>query len=535
MMNMLSSFRLGFSPPRSWLLALLIPLVSGYSAALLAQEPPRPDDSTLRVVVQKAILNSPDVQARWHVFQEASEEISVARGDFLPRVDWSVGSARETLQQRAFNVDESFYRRTQTLSLSQMLFDGFATLNDVKRLGKAKLTRYFELLDASENIALEATKAYLDVVRARQLVRIAEENYVQHQLSYDQLKQRMESGLGKRVDLEQASSRLALADVNAGTAYANLHDISARYVRVIGEPPPEEMPVPELDLKQIPDSVDAALRLALANNPALRAANENVEAAQHDLQARRARLLPRVDLRARNESINNNLNTPGYRDNSVVEVVMSYNLFNGGADFARTRQYRERKNTAIDQREKTCRDIRQALSVAYNETRRLNEQMPTISRQVHLVEKTRAAYRDQFNIGQRTLLDLLNTQNEFFDARRAQVNADTDLALAYLRTYAGMGNLLKALNLKALGDDDTPNASELAQLSVDQLCPATHPSDLQLDREALNRQAKTLLLQNAENASNRNNHNDADKALVAPLANPASAEPADTTTQDARP
>lgn len=477
-------------------LRLLILVVVLSMTPVFAQEAPH---LTLKDVAQTAVLNNPEVLARWHAFREATEEVDVARGGFLPKLDFSAGAAREMLKQPAVGLDNNFYRRTRTLSLNQMLFDGFATISEVRRLGKTKLVRYFELLDASENVALEAGRAYIDVLRSRYLVFLAEENYIQHQVALEQLKQRSQSGVGKRVDVEQAASRLALADVNVTTAYANLHDVTARYVRFVGEQPPKVMFVPAQLSKLLPESAEAALQVALKSNPALRASIENIEASQHDLEARRANFMPRFDLRARNESINNYLNTPGYRDDSVLEMVMSYNLFNGGSDGARSRQYRERKNAALDQREKSCRDMRQTLSIAYNETLRLTDQQTFISVQVGLVEKTRAAYRDQFNIGQRTLLDLLNTQNEFFDARRAQVNANADLAIAYLRTYAGMGRLLEYLGLKRLDSDDSPDEQELASVDLTQLCPPTKPADVYLDREALSRKVKEFMENPANN------------------------------------
>lgn len=465
-------------------------MATALAAPLTAQESPH---LTLKEAAQVAVLKSPEVLARWHAFLEASEEIGVARGGFLPKVDLTTGVGRETLKQQSAGIDSHFTRRGRTLTLNQMVFDGFATSSEVKRLGKAKLVRYFELLDASENAALEAGRAYLDVVRSRQLVFLAEENYIQHQAALEQLKQRAESGVGKRVDVEQAASRLALADVNLTTAYANLHDVTARYVRLVGAQPAKVMFAPAELSKAMPGTAESALQTALKRNPGLRATIENIEASQHDLEARRAGFMPRVDLRARNESINNNLGVSGDRDNSVLEMVLSYNLFNGGTDAARNRQYRERKNIALDQREKACRDMRQTLSIAYNESQRLNDQLSYIGLQVNLVEKTRAAYRDQFNIGQRTLLDLLNTQNEFFDARRAQVNADIDLSIAYLRSYAGMGNLLEQLGLKRLEDENGPDEQDLASVDLAQLCPPVSPTDTVLDRDALDRKARALI------------------------------------------
>lgn len=447
--------------------------------------------NSLRDAAQSAVLNNPEVLARWHAFREASEEIGVARGGFLPKVDLSAGAGRERIVQHSTRSDLDYRDSQTTTSLRQMLFDGLATYKEVKRLGRAKLVRYFELLDASENAALEAGRAYLDVLRFRQQVSLAEENYLQHQSAYDQLKKRADSGVGRRVDVDQAASRLALADVNLTTAYANLHDVTARYVRIVGGAPGKPLAAPDGLAKSLPKDADAVLADALKHSPSLRAAIENTEAAQFDLEGRRAAFMPRLDFIARRDGNSNYLDT-GSRDDTRVELRVNYNLFNGGSDLARQRQYRERKNIALDQREKACRDLRQTVSIAYNDTLRLSDQLSRIRTQVSLVERTRAAYRDQFNIGQRTLLDLLNTQNEYFDARRALVNAEADLSIAHLRTQAGSGRLLENLGLKRLELVDGPEDDDLTPVDPAQLCPPMTPAETTLDRAALERQVQAL-------------------------------------------
>ncbi|HOL64351.1 MAG TPA: TolC family outer membrane protein [Accumulibacter sp.] len=469
--------------------ALLIPFIVAHPLPGLAQVA---EQISLKEAAQAAVLKNPEVQARWHAFREADEELGVARGTFFPKVDVSVGSGRNRVYPASSaSAPNDYSSHDRTISLKQMLFDGFATVSEVRRLGKAKLVRYFELLDASENTALEAGRAYLDVIRHRRQVSLAEENYVQHQAALEQLKRRADSGVGKRVDVDQAASRLALADVNLTTTMANLHDVTARYQRLIGDPPSAVLTPPTELSSLFPANANEALQVAFKTNPALRASIENVEASQFDLEARRSSFLPRIDFNARREDIHNYLGYQNY-DNTLLEIRLNYNLFNGGSDVARHRQYRERKNVALDQREKSCRDIRQTLVIAYNDTLRLTEQSTFIAQQVELVEKTRNAYRDQFNIGQRTLLDLLNTQNEYFDARRSQVNADIDLSLAYLRSYAGMGSLLEKLGLKRLDSESDPRASELTAVDPSQLCPALTPGQQSADREALARRAKAL-------------------------------------------
>jgi outer membrane protein, adhesin transport system len=470
------------------LISLLVSVV--FPAVAQVSPAPTATPATLKEVAQRAVLNSPEVTAKWHAYRAADEEIGVARGGYFPRVDLTAGSGRESLRQPSV-ADRDYTRTSVLLSLNQMLFDGFATRNEVRRLDKARIVRYYELLDASESTALEAGRTYLDVLRYRQLVDLAKDNYVQHKATHDQIQRRTQSGVGRRVDLEQAGSRLALAEINLITESANLHDVSARYQRLIGAQPADAIAPPSEINNAIPAQAKVALDTLYRKNPALLAATENIEASQYEINTRRAAYSPKLDFRARTDNTRNYLGDIGDRNHNVAELVVSWNLFNGGSDRAREKQTIEKKNLAFDQREKACRDTRQTLLIAYNDVQRLKEQTTFTARQVALLEKTRDAYRDQFNVGQRTLLDLLDTENELLAARRANINADTDLSLAYLRTYAGMGTLLEQLGLQRL-DAATPDKDDLADVDPSQLCP-NDPIALGLpDRDALNAKAAAL-------------------------------------------
>ena len=447
---------------------------------------------TLKEVAQKVVLTNPEVLAKWHAFKAAGGDVDVARAGFFPRIDYTYGTGKEDLQQPGV-ADRDYNRNGHVLTLNQMLYDGFATASDVKRLDKARLTRYFELLDAAEAAALEAGRAYYDVIRYRQLMLLAEGNYIEHRSSYELLLRRAQSGAGRRVDVEHAAGRLALAELNLNTEAANLHDVTARYLRLVGEQPPSVMFGPARLERGYPASEEEALRLAFKQNPALRAAVENVEAAQHDLELRRSAFHPRLDLRLRNDRAENVDGVMGLRQQNVAEVVLSYNLFNGGADNARQTASAERKNQALDLRDKACRDVRQTLSIAYNEVRRLQAQRSSIDHQVNAIEKTRDAYKAQFNIGQRSLLDLLDTENELLNARRTAVNADADMDQAYLRTQAGIGRLLEFLGLKRIDEQAAPDPAELAQVVESDICPPAAPRSYLVDLEALTARALAQL------------------------------------------
>lgn len=431
---------------------------------------------SLQETVKKAISTNPDVQARWHTFQASLYEQEVARGGYFPRVDLTGGVGRESITDTN-SATSKFNRRNAVLSLTQMLFDGFATRNEVARLGFTKLGRYYEVLDASETTALDATRAYLDVMRYRELARLAQENFAQHDQLFGQIQERVKAGVGRRVDFEQAGGRLALAQSNMLTEASNLHDVSARYQRIVGTLPPGEMIAPELLKQGIPPSVEEALRLAFQGSPGFNAAIENVRAAQAEAHGRQANFMPRVDLRARKDVAYNEQGITGRSDDQVVELVLNYNLFKGGSDVALLRQYAERLKQAQDLRDRSCREIRQTVSIAYKDIQSLGRQLVFLDQHQLSIEKAREAYRKQFDIGQRTLLDLLDTENEYFQARRAYVNGSFEHAIAYARTLAGMGKLLSALQVNR---DGLPSEKELGQdrfeVDADSQCPAEAPT-----------------------------------------------------------
>jgi adhesin transport system outer membrane protein len=449
----------------------LLLLMMGLASAAVAAQPP----VTLQDAVKKAIVSNPEVQSRWHAFLSSQYEQDVARGGYFPRVDLTSGVGRENLTQPSLPTT-NYTRRGAALSLNQMIYDGFATRSEVARLAYAKLTRYYEVLDASETTALEAARAYLDVLRYRELAILAQENFARHEQVFNQIQQRVQAGVGRRVDLEQAGGRLALAQSNMLTEASNLHDVSARYLRIVGELPPVDMDTPGLLDQGIPASVEDALKQAYQGSPAFNAAIENVRAAQAEAQGRRANFQPRVDLRASKDIAFNDNGVAGRRDDEVIELVLNYNLFKGGSDRAQARQYEERLALTRDLRDKACRDLRQTLAIAFNDIRNLNRQLGFLDQHQLSTSKAREAYRKQFDIGQRTLLDLLDTENEYFQARRAYANATYDYAIAYARTLAGMGHLLSTLQV---GRDDLPSAQELGQdrheVDAASQCPAEAP------------------------------------------------------------
>jgi adhesin transport system outer membrane protein len=435
--------------------------------------------------VRTAVVSNPEVQARWHNFTAADAERDVAKAGWRPQVDLTYGVGREWLKNPGA-AEIEFTRQSGAITLTQMLFDGFFTKNEVQRLGYAKLTRYYELMEAAENAALEAVRAYSDVARYSALVEEAKQNYVEHKVTSKQIEERSTAGVSRRVDMEQATGRLALAESNLLTEISNLHDVSARYQRIMGVIPPKQVPpmAEGVKLKGIPGTAAETMKQGLVNSPTINAAYEDVRASKAQIESRKSGYWPRVDFRIRQSWGHNIDGVSGSSRDAVAEVLLNYNLYRGGADMAREKQAVEQQYRARDLQEKACRDVRQTLAIAYNDVVRLNEQLNYLDQHRLSTDMAREAYRQQFDIGQRTLLDLLDTQNEYFEASRAYINAQYNEFQAQARTLASMGKLMGALGVNR---PDMPTLEQVGQdrgeLPPEELCPFETPALVEVDKE----------------------------------------------------
>ncbi len=407
--------------------------------------------NSLPEAVEQAIMKNPEVMARYHALRAAENEQGAARGNWFPRVDVEAFAGKERRDYPS--VDTGWFNRPgASVTLRQLVFDGFATSSDVKRLGYSKLARYYELLATSDDVALAAAQAYADVLRYRKLEELARDNWATHREVFGQIEDRVKAGVGRRVDLEQAAGRLALAQSNWLTETSNLHDVTERYRRIVGQMPGATLASPPDVSTALPQGTNPVAD-AVAANPTFQAAVAALRAARAETELRRAGYMPSVELRVGQNWDRNLDGAPGNYNSTQAQVVLNYNLFRGGSDQARVKQSSELYYQAIDLRDKTCRDVAQQTGIAYNDVRALREQIAYLEQHAISTEKARDAYRQQFDIGQRTLLDLLDTENELFEARRALTRARADAIVAEYRLLAQAHRLLPALKLAPLAKE----------------------------------------------------------------------------------
>ncbi|WP_435217557.1 TolC family outer membrane protein [Luminiphilus sp. nBUS_07] len=436
---------------------LSLSLLAVFSAGpLVAQE----KINNFGAAVSAALVTNPTVVSAYYDFEAAREGQRSAEGGFYPSVDLDADYAWEE-RETPLNDFGDYERDSVRFSVTQLLFDGFQTRDRARSLGYEKLARYYDVHGAAQSIALDASVAYSNTVLYQKLVGFAADNFAYHKDIYSKIQQRAAAGRDEGVNLDQAKSRLALAESNLLTERTNLYDTTSEFQRIVGALPGDNLPMPTLPSDAMPSLRNDALKAAYNSSPEINRTIEEVRAAREALNATNGPMYPRLDLRYRNEQESNIDGFRGDYDLQAVELVFTYNLFRGGSDSARRREFSNRFYSAVEDRKQACLSVRREVTIAFNNVRALREQVRYLSIQSDAQDKTRLAYGDQFDLNQRSLLDLLDSQNEYFDTQRALASAEISLLQAQARVLAEIGVLTDALDAQGF------NADKIEALDLD--------------------------------------------------------------------
>lgn len=401
---------------------------------------------TLQEAVKHVLKTNPEALAAENEYESRKHEVSQAKAGYLPTLDLDAGVGRETRRAASTGNEEiDLNRRELGLSASQTLFDGFATQSEVERQ-RARLDSALHSYDVTKNeLALETSDAYLDVLRFGDLLSLAQASLWEHQNIYDQMKLRSDKGVGSKADLDQISARLALASSNMIVAQNNFSDTQVTFHRLTGMYPNLDSMVKPVIHKTIPKTRDEAIEIAIDNHPTLYSANADVRAAQAQHKAAASGYWPVVTLDAE-KRWDDNVGVAGEDEDLIVALRLRYNLFGGGADKARRKQTAYLMSESKDVRNDSRRQVVESMSLSWNSYDALSKQQRYLEAHVKAAESTKAAYGKQFNIGRRTLLDLLNTETEVIDSRRSLINAEYDRLFSAYRIFNAAGQLAAILN-----------------------------------------------------------------------------------------
>jgi adhesin transport system outer membrane protein len=410
---------------------------------------------TLREAVQETVNTNPDVQITTKVERASHEQVKQARAGYFPVLDVNAAFGRER-SNNILNLDgtpnesnewTNLWRKEVGVELRENLFHGFETWYEVKRTQAKTDANGYLVCATAQDQALLAVQAYISVLRDREIVSIARRNLDSHRSFYSMIKDRGESGVGREADIHQVNGRLALAKSNLFAVENNLANSEALYFRVTGLEPKNLVAPPIPSGRFVPKTLEEATTLALRYHPKMRIAVVDVEEAraQHNVSFRSA--FPVIDVVAKAENDRNVNGIEGPDNSYSLMGELHYNLFRGGADVARQRETAYLTQEAAEVRNRTCRQIVQNIRLSWNAMETSESRLPLLREHSRAAQESLNAYTEQFKLSKRSLLDVLDTENERFTADSDYCRGRYDALYSLYRVVDGMGQVANFLQV----------------------------------------------------------------------------------------
>lgn len=399
---------------------------------------------TLQEAVEGMLTSNPDVLTVKYNRLARDRQVTQARSGYLPQLDFIAGVGIQDIEA---GTDSDLGTQEYTLSLRQNVFNGLADMNEIERQKSRVNSAAYRLHATADGMALQTAKVYLEVLRNEELLGLAQENQMIHQRIADQIKLRSQSGVDSKADMDQIDGRLALAESNVVVTEINLLDAKSNYLAVVGHMP-EDLVNPESPNQDMPPSLDDAIQLAVDKHPTLKSANADLEARKAQDRVAKATFMPIVDIEVDQHWTENLSGYEGSRDELIAALRLRYNLFHGFTDKARKAETGELIHEAREIRNHTQRQVVESIRLSWMAYQSMLKRKPYLDMHVTSGSDTAKAYTQQFSIGKRTLLDVLNSEAELIDAKKDVVENDYDGHIAQYRVLNGMGEMVHALDLK---------------------------------------------------------------------------------------
>ncbi|MEZ8083378.1 TolC family outer membrane protein [Enterovibrio norvegicus] len=397
--------------------------------------------------VATTIATDPELKSAFNDFMSAREDIESAQGGYLPAVDLSAGFGYEYVNNSTTEAsgEKSFNRKDATLSLTQLIWDG-TTGNNIERSEFEAEAQRFQLLSDAQDKTLRVTEVYVAVLKAAQLLSLSEANVEVHEKILGDIKRRAESGIGSTADLSQVEARVARAFTNMLAARSNLEDAESEFYRVVGAEPVNPTD-PEVDELSLPTTRDAALERAIELNPVIKLATYDIDAARAQYRLNKGNFYPTLSFEASQNWSDDAGGVEEQVDEFSAMLRLRVNLYNGGSDTADVRRSAYQLNKSKDIFDNAYRLLEESTRLSWSAYQLTEQQKIYLAEHVDAASETVIAYEKQFRIGRRTLLDLLNTENELFEARRSYLDAHYANITAKYRVLNSTGSLLDALHV----------------------------------------------------------------------------------------
>ncbi|MCB1971410.1 MAG: TolC family outer membrane protein [Geminicoccaceae bacterium] len=399
---------------------------------------------TLYEALERAYRDNPRLTAGRAQLRAVDEDVSQALSGFRPTItiDGSaVTNSTETKLKHRDSVTTDGPTADTGLTLRQSLYSGGGTVASVAAAEESVKAQRFALLSTEQDVFYDVVDAYTSTWRDRSVLDLALSNEDRIRRQLQATRDRYRVGDVARTDVAQAEARLARARSDIEQAKANLAGSVAAYRDVTGIAPDQlEDPKP---LENLPESIEAAHELAM-QNPLVQSRQHLVENSLHTIDVARSNLLPTVDLLGDVSYTDRPAAGTDWRKNAQIGVVVSVPLYQGGRVYSEVRQTKQVLKQRRSELENSQRSIQRQVSTAWEVLQAARVAIVAIESQVKANRVALAGVQEEATVGQRTVLDVLDAEQELFQSQTDLVQARAAEVLAAYQLKSAVGQLTVA-------------------------------------------------------------------------------------------
>lgn len=428
---------------------------------------------TLNDVLNNTLEANPDINKQLKYYESVLQDLEIAKSTNLPSLDYegSVGSER-TKRENTDSLNLTHYNNS--ITLRQNIFNGFQTTSEIEQNSARISSAAYSVIDSANRVTYETIKAYLEVLKENELTVLYNENVQNHEEILKKIKERTDAGVGRQSEVQQTKSRLSLAHANLIVQQNNYQDTLTNYLFNVGRHFDENSyKVPTLDYT-FPSDVDAATSISIKNNSALKVMRSNIIAKKAEHKKSKSNFYPIIDAVVSQEWNDNVDGVVGTKESTDAYITLRYNLYKGGADEAS----KLKSITAIQEESealnKTRREIVKATRLSYMAYKTYEAQKEYLNIHVSTSKETLDSYVDEYGLGRRDLLAILDAQKEYNTARQTQTRANYDLLISKYKLLSDMNELLVQFKLniakKVTFDIIKDDISNNENFSADNIC-----------------------------------------------------------------
>jgi adhesin transport system outer membrane protein len=403
--------------------------------------------TTLEQSIAHAIDNNPLIKQQYAKYESFVRDMDAAGSSYYPTVNLHGGIGFEDTQYKSGQkIDEQLTRKELGVKVTQNIFNGFEDVAEKDRLAFEAESERLGLLSDAENLALDVTRVYLDLLKAQQFIELTERNVDDHDQVLGDIEIRQAQGLSSKSDLAQIRSRVATSKSSLIAARNNLLDKRVEYLRLVGVRP-EALVEPKVDETLLPESEQNAIIDAIKYNPEIRVAMADLDAANHEITRESSSFYPEVNLEL-HANYNDDMGGLEGRDSDArIMLTMSYDIFSGGHTVSKKESAIWRKEEARSIRLRTEQQVSEGVRLAWNSWEMQYQQLEWLQQNVDAAKQAESGYIEQFKLNRRSLLDVLDVKVELFLARKSYIETFYNQRLASYRLLNATGQLGYAMRL----------------------------------------------------------------------------------------